>query len=68
MKIAIAGIGYVGLSNAVVLAQRHEVRAIDLDAGRVEMVNRRESPVEDVETSDHDCPQSWARTAEWMAL
>jgi UDPglucose 6-dehydrogenase len=53
VKIAIAGIGYVGLSNAVVLAQRHEVRAIDLDAERVAMVNRRESPLEDPELEEY---------------
>jgi UDPglucose 6-dehydrogenase len=49
VKIAIAGLGYVGLSNAVVLAQHHEVRALDLDADRVDMVNRRQSPLEDPE-------------------
>ncbi|NHC23871.1 nucleotide sugar dehydrogenase [Nocardioides sp. IC4_145] len=49
MKIAIAGLGYVGLSNAVVLAQHHEVRALDLDEARVATVNRRESPLEDPE-------------------
>ncbi|MEI5671648.1 MULTISPECIES: nucleotide sugar dehydrogenase [unclassified Nocardioides] len=53
MKIAIAGIGYVGLSNAVVLAQRHEVRAIDLDPEKVAMVNRRESPLEDAELVEY---------------
>ncbi|MBC9735309.1 nucleotide sugar dehydrogenase [Nocardioides marmotae] len=53
MKIAIAGLGYVGLSNAVVLAQHHEVRALDLDAERVAMVNRRESPLEDPELEDY---------------
>nr|WP_207619682.1 nucleotide sugar dehydrogenase [Nocardioides sp. IC4_145] len=49
VKIAIAGLGYVGLSNAVVLAQHHEVRALDLDEARVATVNRRESPLEDPE-------------------
>ncbi|WP_244930161.1 nucleotide sugar dehydrogenase [Nocardioides sp. W7] len=53
MKIAIAGIGYVGLSNAVVLAQRHEVRAIDLDPDKVAMVNRHESPLEDPELEEY---------------
>ena len=53
MKVAIAGIGYVGLSNAVILAQHHEVVAIDLDGRRVDMVNRRESPVEDRELEEY---------------
>ena len=49
MKIAVAGLGYVGLSNAVVLARKHQVVAIDLDPQRVDLVNRRESPIEDEE-------------------
>lgn len=53
MKIAIAGLGYVGLSNAVILAQHHEVRAVDLDAERVSQVNRRESPLEDPELEQY---------------
>ncbi|GAA4708431.1 nucleotide sugar dehydrogenase [Nocardioides conyzicola] len=53
MKIAIAGLGYVGLSNAVVLAQHHDVWAIDLDAGRVDQVNRRQSPIEDPELEEY---------------
>lgn len=53
MKVAIAGIGYVGLSNAVILAQHHEVVAVDLDQRRVDMVNRRESPVEDRELEEY---------------
>lgn len=49
MKIAVVGTGYVGLSNAVILAQSHEVWALDVDAARVEQVNRRESPIIDTE-------------------
>ena len=48
-----AGTGYVGLSNAVLLAQRHSVIAVDIDPAKVAQVNRRESPVEDAELEDY---------------
>lgn len=53
MKIAIAGTGYVGLSNAVLLAQHNEVVAIDLIAAKVEQINQRISPIEDAELQDY---------------
>ncbi|MFB7252395.1 nucleotide sugar dehydrogenase [Microbacterium sp. NPDC056234] len=53
MKIAIAGTGYVGLSNAVILAQHHEVFAVDIDPAKVEMLSRRVSPIADVELEDY---------------
>ncbi|MDE4173687.1 nucleotide sugar dehydrogenase [Phaeobacter sp. PT47_59] len=47
MHIAVAGLGYVGLSNAVLLAQNHVVTAVDISASRVDMVNRRQCPIID---------------------
>ena len=49
MKIAVAGLGYVGLANAVLLAQKNEVYAVDVDPERVDMVNNRKSPIIDAE-------------------
>lgn len=53
MKIAIAGTGYVGLSNAVVLAQHHDVTAVDIDVHKVALLNQRKSPIEDAELEDY---------------
>ncbi|MCF0200601.1 MAG: UDP-glucose 6-dehydrogenase [Bacteroidales bacterium] len=47
MKIAVAGTGYVGLSIATLLAQHHEVHAVDVIPEKVEMINRRQSPIQD---------------------
>ena len=64
MKIAIAGTGYVGLSNGILLAQHNEVVAIDIIAEKVAMLNRKQSPIEDVELEDylHNKPLNFTAT------
>ncbi len=47
LRIAVAGTGYVGLSMAVLLSQHHQVKAVDIVPEKVEMINRRESPIQD---------------------
>jgi UDPglucose 6-dehydrogenase len=53
MKIAIAGTGYVGLSNAVLLAQQNEVVALDIIAAKVELLNARQSTIEDADIAHY---------------
>ena len=53
MKIAVAGTGYVGLSMAVLLAQHNEVTAVDIIPEKVDMINRRQSPIQDKEIEEY---------------
>ncbi len=53
MKITVAGIGYVGLSNAILLAQHNEVIALDIIKEKVEMINHRKSPIIDQEVEEY---------------
>jgi len=52
LKIAVAGLGYVGLANAVLLAQKNEVFALDVNVDRVTMINDRKCPILDVELEE----------------
>ena len=52
MKIAVAGTGYVGLSMAVLLSQHHQVTAVDIVPEKVDMINRRISPIQDAEIEE----------------
>ncbi len=61
--ITVAGIGYVGLSNAILLAQSNKVYAVDIQPERVEMVNRRRSPIMDKEIEEYLAEKSLDLTA-----
>ncbi|MFZ3583349.1 nucleotide sugar dehydrogenase [Loktanella sp. DJP18] len=63
MKIVVVGLGYVGMSNAVLLAQHNEVVAVDLDPGRIDLVNARCSPIEDAELEDYLANRTLTLTA-----
>jgi UDPglucose 6-dehydrogenase len=53
MKIAVVGMGYVGLSNAILLAQKHEVIGVDISQTRVDMLNKGKCPIEDREMDQY---------------
>lgn len=63
INITIAGTGYVGLSNAVLLAQKHNVIALDIDEQKVAKINQRQSPIEDKEIADFFVTKSLNLTA-----
>lgn len=63
MKIAIAGTGYVGLSNAVLLAQNNEVVAVDLVEDKVKLINQKKSPIVDPEIEEYLSEHSLNLTA-----
>ena len=53
MQITIAGTGYVGLSNAVLLAQHNKVYAVDIIQEKVDMLNQKQSPIQDKELQEY---------------
>ena len=63
MKIAIAGTGYVGLSNAVLLAQHNEVVAVDIVQEKVDLITNRKSPITDKEIEEYLCEKELHLTA-----
>ncbi len=79
MKIAVAGLGYVGLANAVLLAQKHQVIAVDVVQEKVDLVNERRSPIRDSEIEEFfekvplnlyattDSKEAY-KTAEWVIV
>lgn len=68
MNIVVFGLGYVGLSNSILLAQKHNVTAVDVVKEKVEMVNRKESPIVDSEISHYlkEVPLNLQATTKWQ--
>ena len=53
MKISVAGLGYVGLSNAILLSQNNDVVAFDISQNRVDQLNHKSSPISDPDIEDY---------------
>ena len=53
MKIAIAGLGYVGTAVGILLAQKHDVVAIDINQEKVDLLNARKSPIENADVAEY---------------
>lgn len=53
MKISVAGTGYVGLSNAIILSQHHKVFAVDVVKAKVDLINSKKSPITDKEIEEY---------------
>lgn len=68
-NISIVGLGYVGLSNAILLSQRNNVIAIDTDKHRIDLINQKKSPIQDVEINSYlkDHHLNLTATLDWKA-
>ena len=68
LKIAVAGTGYVGLSIATLLAQNHQVTAVDIIPEKVDKINRRISPIQDEYIENTLQRSSWTLLPPWMVV
>ena len=66
-NISVVGLGYVGLSNAILLSQRNNVIAIDTDKHRIDLINQKKSPIQDIEINSYlkDHNLNLTATADW---
>ena len=65
LKIAVAGTGYVGLSIATLLSQHHQVTAVDVIPEKVDLINRRKSPIQDEYIEKYLAEKDLNLTAHW---
>lgn len=68
-KISVVGLGYVGLSNAILLSQKNSVIAVDTDKHRIDLVNQKKSPIQDIEINSYlkDHNLNLTATADWKS-